>query len=91
MRGLLGEGREEGQEEEGFLIREKKEEKPWETGLLSMGGREEEGVKKWEGEGESLPSEVEAILSLRATELEKEAVAKDRERSDERTPTISLG
>ena len=63
-----------------------------------MGGREEEGVKKWEGEGESLPSEVGAFLPQRATELEKEAKAEERERiltgseeGGERTPTRSLG
>ena len=63
-----------------------------------MGGREEEGVKKWEGEGESLPSEVETFLPLRATELEKEAIGEEQERilggleeGDERTPTRSLG
>ena len=87
----MGVERGEEKEEEGCLIREQKEEKPWETVLLSMGGREEEGVKKWEGEGESLPSEVEVILSLRATELEKETTPEERERIDERTPTRSLG
>ena len=61
-----------------------------------MGGREEEGVKK--SEGESLPTEAAAFLPLRATELEKEAKAEERgeiltgsEEGDERTPSRTLG